>query len=373
MTAAARDEVSRAVSGVRDEVKGQSLDLGDMSESAKACQQAVLHAAKVHHAKLDGALTTRLNNLATATKAYGTRVAMLQSEARKIHGDAEAIVKVLWGTASAGTSNSPTASSPADTPAETSKSSDFTADVPPLAQKLDEINSAASATTKIETVEGEVVRDDTNTASNSSNNTNNTTGGSTVEIEIDSVEVENPKKTSPAGAPQTAAPPAEDDDIAEMSVTQLTHALHEKEIDFSDCRDARSLRQRYRDALAGKVSPKPRQPPPPPRAPQPKLQQPTGSARSAAAANVPPPPPPNTTETSLAADPHPGAHRKMIDPMKFVHEVKAQLAVEHNVDARTIDLWSGLIKLEDHKRLYEYPGIQHNPIEVRNKGDPPRK
>jgi hypothetical protein len=37
----------------------------------------------------------------------------------------------------------------------------------------------------------------------------------------------------------------------------------------------------------------------------------------------------------------------------------------------TIDIWSGHIRLEDHKRLYDYPTIQQYPLEVRQKGDAP--
>jgi hypothetical protein len=81
---------------------------------------------------------------------------------------------------------------------------------------------------------------------------------------------------------------------------------------------------------------------------------------------------PPSNETGLTPDPHPGGVRKMVDPMKYVREVKAEVARDNNVDPANIDLWCNGVKLDDSKRLYEYQQVQHYRIEIRGKGDVPR-
>ena len=149
-------------------------------------------------------------------------------------------------------------------------------------------------------------------------------------------------------------------------MTEITRELHEKGVNFSDCLDAKSLRQRYQDFLDGKFVAS-KKPPPPPPAPEPApARRPTNNQYYQQEQRKP-----NTSETNLATDPYPNAERRMIDPMKFVWQVKQEVCSEKGVDPNNFDLWSGKVRLEDSKRLVDFPTIQSHPLELRPKGSPP--
>lgn len=405
--AEAREQLTKSLTSVKEEAKGQSLDLEDMADAARITSknlQETLKKFSVSDDKFKGKSVT----LTASLKAYNTRLANLQNEARAIQGEIDSLLKLMWGTeapaqpTSGGrkplppppTDDEPPANTkaqeaPEGKPAQSKAASDFDVDIPPLAQRLEDINKNPARNErveipkpkpKVETVEGEVIRSSAAPATKKSENAAKEESTATQEIEIESIEVEVEGTASAAGSPSASSSAAKDSAAQQgpadtMSITQITQDLYERGVNFSDCLDAKTLRQRYRDVLAGKVqgaanpaaSKKPQQqytnqPPPPPR---PQYQQ--ASSQQSYQQQ-----PPNTTETGIASDPYPNAHRKMIDPMKYVWEVKNELAVEKSIDPKSVELWSGKIRLEDHKRLYDYPSIQSYPIEVRQKGDIPR-
>ena len=73
-------------------------------------------------------------------------------------------------------------------------------------------------------------------------------------------------------------------------------------------------------------------------------------------------------DRELMNDPYPGAERQMCDPMKYVWEVKRDICVRKSVNPEQMDMWCGGIRLEEHRRIYEYPQIQYTPMEVRVRG-----
>jgi len=351
-----RDDLSRVATKVKEEANGQAMDVAEMLESARASHKKVLEALERNGelGSTDAKAKGKLQTLSASLKAYQNRLNNLQNEAKSINREAESLVKHLWGNSSG--SEEPAAAAAADGDAAP-QTEDFDADAPHISKILEE-----------KTVEAEPVKGDSS-ASNTNTTASSATGGSAAEPEVLEIEIETPEEDIP--------------------ITDITQALYEKGIDFSDCHDAASLRQRYKDMKEGKFEQK--QAPPQQQTQQRAApSQPayggggnTGSYGGNAGypsneqrqqyqqqggynANS------TTTETGLAFDPHPGAQRKMLDPMKAVWEVKQNIAAENGVDANTIDLWSGPIKLEDHKRLYDYGSlVQTNPIEVRQKGDMP--
>lgn len=356
---AAREDLTRTFTKVKDEAKGQTLDLNEMADAARNSLKSIQDIGKKHNVE-DAAFRAKMGTLNASLKAYTSRLSNLQNEARGIQNDVDALLKLVWGSshgATAAPTPQETVSKSQDTKApEAKKDEDISFEAPPMAQRLEEINAHApkDATSApiVETVEGEVVRDTPSTPKAEKGET---------EIEVEAVEIE----------------PSIDD----MSVTEITKELHEQNIDFSDCLDAKSLRKRYQDVRDGKLKP-----PEPVKKAIPQQQQATPKRVE----SVTPPsnqsysqdqnyekyrqqqPPPNTTERGLTPDPHPGANRKMVDPMKFIWEVKVDLAKENNVKPEQIDLWCQKIRLDDSKRLYEYPQVQGNAIEIRQKGDMPK-
>lgn len=354
---AARDDFTKVVSRVKDEAKGQSLDLAEMGDAARSALKGVQEAQK-RHTTVDAKVQGKLKTLSASLKAYNNRLNNVQNEAKALQADAEATMKLLWGNenVSEGGSASVEAETVEAERVDPSVEADFDVEVPPVAKKFDDAMKNAKP---VESVEAEKV-------SGGGSSKSGETQPEELEIEI---EVDEPS-------------PADD-----VPVTQITQELYEKGIDFADCTDAKSLRKRYADVLAGKYdAPAPpqqaqRQTPPQSHSRPPQQQQQThqggyggnqaggyqgygGSGYNSQS---------QTTETGLAFDPHPGAQRKMIDPNKPVWEVKNEVARENGVDPNTVDLWAGTVLLADHKRLYEYGSlVQTNPIEVRSKGDAPR-
>lgn len=369
-----RDALTKKLTLVREEAKGQSLDLSDMVEASRGVTKQLQDSLKTLHvddAKFKGKTAT----LNASLKAYQARLSNLQNESRAIQGEIDGLLKIMWGTEAVAQGAGASAPSTAQKP-PIAASNDFDCDVPPIAQRLEHMNEQPPATPTKATpaaapnpkkekvvVEGEVIR-----SSDKSQAQKKATANATEEIEVESIDIEVDEEQS-----ATTASPADN-----ISITDITKDLYERGVNFSDCLDAKSLRQRYRDVLSGKIA---------------SSAAPAGAAASAASnpssqyntTQQPPPPPrpqyhqqqyqqqspPNTTESGITQDPYPNAHRKMIDPMKYVWEVKQELAKEKNIDPNSVDLWSGKNKLEDHKRLYDYPSIQSYPIEVRQKGDNP--
>ncbi|RNF15910.1 uncharacterized protein Tco025E_05346 [Trypanosoma conorhini] len=361
MTSDARDALTKQLSALKEECKGQGLDLADMSDASRAAMRAVqdgLKRANVEDDQFKGKCTT----LSASMKAYTARLSNLQDEARSIQAEADALLKLMWGTEappkdasfasppkSAEEAGSASAAAAEVKGAET-EDDEFIVEPPPLAKALGNDKRPP------ERVEAERVQD---TARKSAEEV------VVEEIEVETIEVEVEPNESPADT---------------MKITDITKDLYERGVNFSDCLDARTLRQRYRDVLAGKLSPgiHPGTPTSTPQAAeantnQPRMpehrpyqQQPQQYYQQQQQQQA------NTSESGLAHDPYPNAYRKMVDPMKHVWELKNELAAEKGIDPKSVDLWSGKCKLEDHKVLYDYPSVQSYPIEVRQKGDIPR-
>ncbi|KPA74049.1 putative mitochondrial hypothetical protein [Leptomonas pyrrhocoris] len=356
-----RDSLTKPLSSLKEECKGQNLDLADMADTMKGVAykfQEASRKAAIEDKQFKGKTAT----LSASLKAYNTRLANLQNETRSMQAEVDALLKLLWGT------ERPDGARFTTPPPETKRTApeDFEVEPPPLAKALGEEaptpDPVEPATPAVERVEGERVSDRVNPTSAS-----NTVKEEEIEVETIEVDVE---------------PPAQEDPVETMKVTDITKELYEKGVNFSDCMDARSLRQRYRDVLSGKI----------PTSANASTAASRCSSSSAAAGYTAPltentsqprmpqrstqqqyqqPPPNNNPGNGLAYDPYPNAHRKMIDPMKYVREVKQELALEKGIDANSVDLWSGKVRLDDNKRLYDYPSIQSYPIEVRQKGDIP--
>ena len=344
-----RDDLSRVATKVKEEANGQAMDVAEMLDSAKTSHKSVLDALERNNelGATDAKAKGKLQTLSASLKAYQNRLNNLQNEAKSINREAESLVKHLWGNSSG---SDAAASGAAEDASPAGATDDFDADAPHIAKILEE--KAVP--------EAEALNLDQQESSNTAN-TANSSGDA--EPEVLEIEIETPEEDIP--------------------ITEITQALYEKGIDFADCHDAAALRQRYKDMKEGKFD---------------KQAPPQQQSQQRAAPSQPQAPPAGgggydfggnqqrqqyqqqggynqsstTTETGLAHDPHPGAQRKMLDPMKAVWEVKQSIAAENGVDANTIDLWSGPVKLEDHKRLYDYGSlVQTNPIEVRQKGDQP--
>lgn len=353
-----REILTKPLSSLKEECKGQNMDLADMAEAMKGATyklQEVLKKATVEDKQFKGKTAT----LAASLKAYNTRLANLQNETRSIQAEIDAVMKLLWGAERPGGANfaTPPPEKKAAAPAE-----DFEVEPPPVARALGE--APPSAQPAVERVEGERVAAEAAAAAGSASGAAG--AGAEAEIEVETIEVD-------------VEPPAKEDPVETMRVTDITKELYERCVNFSDCMDARTLRQRYRDVLSGKIgtsansstpsaskayteplSANTSQPRMPPRttAPPQQYQQQQQSNYDAG--------------SGITNDPYPNAHRKMVDPMKFVYQIKHELAAEKGIDVNTVDLWSGKIRLDDNKRLYDYPSIQSYPIEVRQKGDIPQ-
>lgn len=358
---AKRDELTKHLTALKEECKGQGLDLADMNEAAKDAGKAVQE--KVKQLGIDDTdFKAKVLTLSASVKAYHTRLANLQTETKSLQGEVDAVLKMMWGTENPAAANFSTPPPPSSPPREekTAGSSDFAVEPPPIAQVVENLNKSGSKDTpKVETVEGERIPSDAAPNSSASSGAEK----KEEEIEVETIEIEVEPSDS------TSSDPAEDA-VDKMKITDITSDLYERGINFSDCLDAKSLRQRYKDVLKGKIAapinpPKPKentnQPPMPKRADTQHYQHQQQYNST-----------PNTSEAGLAHDPYPNAHRKMVDPMKYVEEVKRELCAEQGIDPKSVDLWSGKVRLDDKKRLYDYPTVQSYPIEVRQKGDIPK-
>jgi hypothetical protein len=324
-----RQDTTKTLTKVAQEFKGQALDLQDMCNasrvSLKECNDMV---ARLSKTDVDDATKHKVNAVVSSLKAYCVRLGTVQGEAHSINADMDAIIKGAW--------KKDTASG--ETPATTSSTTTTSAEPAPeiIVEAPEPVKKSTSANVIKET-----------------------------EIEVETTE-----------KPQAA------DAAATMSVTEITEYLHEKGVDFGDCFDAASLRERYRQVVSGKyedtakkkkleelekrrqaeqktdrqyqrqqVKDEYRQPPPPPAHAEPQMNY--GGSQ----------------EQGLMQDPYPGAERKMVDPMKFVWEVKAEFCKQKGINPNQADMWCGFTILEDHKRLYEYPQCQRAAIEIKMKGD----
>lgn len=359
-----RDELTERLVSLKEECHGQGLDLADMNDAVKQAGRDVQD--KVKQLNIDDAqFKGKVLTLSASVKAYNTRLCNLQTEAKSIQAEVEALLKLMWGTESPEAATFSTPPSSASNKAAAKEMQDeFEVEPPPIAQMVDDINNNSKTTTaaeKVERVDGEHLPSDAPLKSSST-----TTKEEEIEVETIEIEVE-PKEQAGSSSSASSDPAASA--VDNMKITDITTDLYERGINFSDCLDAKSLRQRYKDVLAGKfatpVSAKPPQQntnqPPMPRRPEPQQQNYSSSGSN-----------PNTTQGGLATDPYPNAQRKMVDPMRYVEDVKKELCAEQGIDPNSVDLWSGKVRLEDKKRLYDYPTVQSYPIEVRQKGDIPR-
>lgn len=334
LTSEARDVITRQLGALKEECKGQGLDLADMGDASRAAMRSLQDSLKrvsVDDETFQGKYTT----LSASLKAYTARLSNLQSEARSIQSEADALLRLIWGAEAP-----PRAASFASPPTAAKEAEESVA--PPAAAPVDERPPA-------ERVEAERVQGSLRETKREE--------APVEEIEVETIEVET--SDSPADT---------------MKITDITKDLYERGVNFSDCLDARTLRQRYKDVLSGKIPPGvgPGSPAVNSGAAETNTNQPRMPQHRPYQQNYHQQQQPNTNEAGLAHDPYPNAYRKMVDPMKHVWELKNELAAEKGIDPKSVDLWSGKCKLEDHKLLYDYPSVQSYPIEVRQKGDIPR-
>lgn len=373
-----RDKLTQHLTALKEESKGQCLDLADMGDASKAVTRALQEAVLASSVD-DAQFKAKTATLSASAKAYHMRLNNLQNEARSIQTEVDAILKLLWGTdnprgasfaqpppSSASTTVGPSG----DAVPSAGESSGEGFDVEPPA--VSRILESGPAPPKVERVEGERVVEPVRASRAEA--TKSEGGDEAVEVETIEIEVE-PAESSGSTPSATTE---QDDHVETMKITDITKELYERAVNFADCLDARSLRQRYRDVLSGKISSGyPGGAPGKASASPPTADDPSSSTQPRTPPRPPyqrqyQQPPPNTQESGLASDPYPNAVRKMMDPMKHVWEVKQEIAAEKGIDPASVDLWSGKTKLEESKRLYDYPSIQSYPIEVRQKGDVPR-
>ncbi|KNH04834.1 hexokinase-2-like protein [Perkinsela sp. CCAP 1560/4] len=188
------------------------------------------------------------------------------------------------------------------------------------------------------------------------------------EISENEVEIEEPASTSAQNI------------SSGVSVQEMTEYLHAKSIDFSDCFDEESLGKRYIAVKKGTYVPPRKESSVAPIAPKVPsdshkvcaIREPptyerdssSGSKHSQEKMNYG-----GSSQNAVMQDPYPGAERRMCDPMKYVWEVKQEICQGKGVNSSQVDIWCGPIKLEDHRRMYEYPQCQRTPMEVRMSGD----
>nr|CCC92613.1 conserved hypothetical protein [Trypanosoma congolense IL3000] len=344
----ARDNITKQLGALKEECKGQGLDLADMGEASRTAMRSLQESVKRAGVD-DESFNGKYGTLSASLKAYTSRLANLQNEARSIQSEVDALLRLIWGTEEAArpaSFSSPPRHSevprPVGEPSSKCAHDSFDVEPPPVVEAL------GGGNPKVEKVEAERVTE--------ARRASEAQEAKLEEIEVETIEVEVEPAESAADT---------------MKITDITRELYEKGVNFSDCLDAQSLRQRYKDVLTGKITPgiqagstsnktnnvemNKNQPTMP-------RSNPYNSGQQQS----------NTTESGLAHDPYPNAYRKMVDPMKHVWELKKELAAEKGIDANSVDLWSGKTKLEDHKLLYDYPSVQSYPIEVRQKGDIPR-
>lgn len=377
LDAGKRNDLTQHLSSLKEECKGQSLDLADMNDAAKEAGRAVQEKAK--QLAIDDVLfNSKVLTLSASVKAYHKRLGNLQVEAQSIQAEVDALLKLMWGCENpeAASFSSPPSSCSSSTcftkekkedkaTSEKDKNSNaesFQIEPPPIAQMVGSMEGSRNEQ-KVETVEGEHIPSDAPIGGKSSAEGH---AAKKEEAEVGTIEIE--VEPEPSNSPVDA--------VDTMKITDITSELYDRGINFSDCLDAKSLRQRYKDVLAGKFTPpatsfrkqaeENKLQPPNPRRPGTHNTAYSYSSSSSYQSNS------NTSEAGLVHDPYPNAQRKMIDPMRYVADVKKELCAEQGVDPSNVDLWSGKVRLDDKKRLYDYPTIQSYPVEVRQKGDVPR-
>ncbi|KAG8343575.1 hypothetical protein TRVL_05593 [Trypanosoma vivax] len=359
VTSEVRDGLTRQLGALKEECKGQGLDLADMLEASRVVMrslQEALKRANVDDEQFKGKCAT----LNASLKAYTVRMSNLHNEAHSIQSGADALLKLLWGTETP--TRGASFSSPPNIPEGQTKATpvtpnaeqgtdEFVVEPPPVAKLFE--NKAQAP----ERVEAEHVPVDAGRPVKTEKEKN----PHIEEIEVETIEIE------------TVEVESESNSVDSVAISDITRELYERGVNFSHCLEEKSLRQLYRDVLSGKVPSSVQAGRPSggtseysPNSNQPRMPQPRQQSYNRQQA------PPNTNEAGLANDPYPNAYRKMVDPMKHVWEIKREIAAEKGIDPQSVDLWSGKTKLEDHKLLYDYPTVQSYPIEVRQKGDVPR-
>ncbi|CCW65037.1 unnamed protein product [Phytomonas sp. EM1] len=362
-----RELLTKNLTAVREECKGQGLDLADMSDATKATSRALHECISVSNVQ-DAAFKEMVESISASLKVYNNRLNNVKNEAWSVQTKVDTLIKLLWGTENP-QGDSFAAQPPLDDlstvpkePPRNGEPSDIEVKGSPESEVLHNVScdrAPFDEKVNVEHVVGERVDGKWNKRSQEESDRKDE------EIEVETIEVELESHFN--------------NSIGKKTIIDITKELYERGVDFSDCLDANSLRQRYDDVLNGKI-----------------CTQKTFSSSTSTTGNsyaepfatntdqpqVPSrpqysedqsyiPPLPNTETTGLAHDPYPNAMRKMVDAMKFVWQIKQELAAEKGINPSSVDLWSGKVKLEDHKRLYDYPTAQSHPIEVRHKGDMP--
>eukprot|EP00008_Paramoeba_atlantica_P007566 CAMPEP_0201483338 /NCGR_PEP_ID=MMETSP0151_2-20130828/7556_1 /ASSEMBLY_ACC=CAM_ASM_000257 /TAXON_ID=200890 /ORGANISM="Paramoeba atlantica, Strain 621/1 / CCAP 1560/9" /LENGTH=364 /DNA_ID=CAMNT_0047866435 /DNA_START=142 /DNA_END=1236 /DNA_ORIENTATION=- len=324
-----------------EEFKGQSLDLRDMCSAARVVKQEAVDIAQQNQRELlsSDTLKQKWDTLLSKIKAYCVRVGTVQGEAASLHDDIQQFLKMKEPEESSSTSVKDKPAASVETPRI-------------VRQEVREFTCTTSSPEDGTPISAEVI--------------------SETEIVIES---------SPDSQQKECENNAEDS----TPVSEITQYLHENGVDFSDCFNAESLRARYRDVKSGAYRPVQKQKETDAAARRRELEakeerqrQRQESSRSST----------NTQQNQsssqhssqnmnyggspsggLMADPYPGAERRMCDPMKYVWEVKREICAGKSVNPEQMDIWVGGTKLEDHRRIHEYPQVQYSPMEFRVKGD----
>ena len=379
LSAAARTDFARVASLARQEARTNADDIKDIASAARAAA-AQLQAVRQKHGGDGGDAKARakLMTLAASMKTYAYRLSNLEAEARSIVEDAEAVLNELGtqqgggggGAAAPTPSGGGTAAAAAKAAAGSADRSDFTLDsdftaASPTQQPVEPPAGAAQtpgaanrarAPTRPPTDAEQLAKHPPGAgafaeASAFAAGSNLGMSGGDEELKVDFVRGDEPPKAAGTGEiPPQDIEVEPIDPIDEKSVTEITEELYNKGVDFSDCRDAKALRQRYKDVQAGKFQPKKAATPPPPPPPR---------------SNPYTPPPPNTSEKGLAQDPHPGSQRKMVDPNRLVGDLKLELSRENNLSPHTIGLFCAGVRMDETKRVSDYPQVQYHQIEIR--------
>eukprot|EP00759_Apiculatamorpha_spiralis_P031580 PhF_6_TR33467/c0_g1_i1/m.48815 len=340
-----RQDATKTLSKISEEFKGQSLDLKDMCNAARvALKEATDLQARLAKMEADENLKNKVQGLVGSLKAYSVRLGTVQGESQSLQADIDSILKGQWKKDSAGT-------------------------------------GAATATKKPEPVEPEIVVEPPSSKPTPPKPTQPESTAEIIEeteILVETVE----SQTSNKGT-------SFESEASKLSVTEITEFLHDKDVNFADCFDAASLRKRYVEVKSGKYEDaskrkklhdleRKREEEIRANATKAKQNSGTGPVRDFNQGGGSS----NTTNnnnssnsyggsqsTGLVQDPFPGAERKMVDPMKYVWEVKEEICKSKGMNPSLVDLWCGYTLLEDHRRVYDYPMVANNALEFRNKGD----
>lgn len=314
-----RSKDAKVFARAAQEMKGQTTDLRDICSAATETSlgaYADLTAWISKEPSFDEERKRKLNAVASGIKAYCVRLGTVQGEAQKISTELDAISAMLKGG------------------------------------------------------------DDSLTPSDKKENLAKKIEGNEERIPEASVEIEDE-----SGAQVLSD---EDDWAINLGEKGITEYLHRKGVDFSDCFDAESLRARYRLVASGKwdeimVRKRATQNQQRRRAElrREKSQDRRNLFGAATAGMVREENPTinygGSTEQQVMNDPHPGAERRMVDPQRYVWELKAEVCRAKGVNPSSVDIWCAYGILDDSKRIYEYPQCQHSAIEMRMKGDTTRR